>query len=414
MNTEMEKENEKTWTCFGCDSECNGEAILDANGNAYCSDCASEYLVTCDCCDEIYHINEMTFINHRTEMYCPECVARRTQVCSDCGDFTTEFHLTNTEQIICDDCFEENYTRCEDCGCIIHNDDSFEHHGELLCSNCYDDRRENDEEDDDDNEENINEYSYKPYPKFKHTETDTETIKLYLGFELEAGGADCSDRNSTAEKVLNESDNENYFYLKHDSSIPDYGFELVSHPMTLKFHQEYKWESILKIMSSGGLRSFDLDSACGLHIHASKAYLTPYRWMLIEWLILKNREKFMKIAQRKGNSYAFYNDLPNKNTPDRPHLKDVLGESDKRRYRVVNFNNKNTVEFRMFRGTLKYSSFISMLEIVDALVKWAKKTCIHNILKCKDAFGDFLEFVKANPEPYKHAIAYLKSKNITA
>ena len=43
------------------------------------------------------------------------------------------------------------------------------------------------------------------------------------------------------------------------------------------------------------------------------------------------------------------------------------------RYTCVNLQNKNTIEFRMFRGTLKYNTIIATIQFVDYLTDIAKE-----------------------------------------
>ena len=230
-------------------------------------------------------------------------------------------------------------------------------------------------------------------------------ILPYLGFELESGGLSSNYACKTIAESI--SDNEETFYLKEDGSIPEHGFELVSHPITLKRHKELDWEDIFRRMSNAGLKSHDLGpESCGLHVHVSRNYLSSYRWMLIDWFISKYQTQFETIARRKETHWARY-----KKSDGQP-LKEVYGKSSGTRYQAVNFENRNTVEFRLFRGTLKYSTFMATLEIVDALVHWAKKLAIHDILTGGNAFANFTQFISANGELYSNAVNYLKSKDL--
>ncbi len=154
-------------------------------------------------------------------------------------------------------------------------------------------------------------------------------------------------------------------------------------------------------------RSHDLGvEACGLHVHVSRNYLSPYKWLLIDWLISKYQTKFEAIARRKETHWATFK----KNNGQ--SVKDVYGKSCGSRYQAVNFENDNTVEFRLFRGTLKYATFMATLEIVDALVHWAKQVSISDILASKDAFCNFTQFVTSNGELYVNAVDYLTEKNL--
>lgn len=248
---------------------------------------------------------------------------------------------------------------------------------------------------------NIHEYSYSPTPRF-YASLEDEKKPAYLGFELEAGGVSIEARNAIAKSI---SDDEETFYLKKDASIPDHGFELVSHPITLKWHKKLDWENILNSMSKSGMKSHNLgEEACGLHVHVSKNYLSSYKWLLIDWFISKYQAQFELIARRKETHWACFK------KSNGQKIKDVFGKS-KNRYQAVNFENPNTVEFRLFRGTLKYSTFMATLEIVDALVHWARQLSISDVLSTGDAFENFFGYISDNGKLYENAVKYFKDKD---
>jgi hypothetical protein len=79
------------------------------------------------------------------------------------------------------------------------------------------------------------------------------------------------------------------------------------------------------------------------------------------------------------------------------------------RYRVLNFTNPSTVEFRLFKGTLKYETLLATLELVHAIIMFIKKINAVQILNMKD-FSVFTEFVKTNKKQYNNLIDYLNKK----
>jgi len=118
-----------------------------------------------------------------------------------------------------------------------------------------------------------------------------------------------------------------------------------------------------------------------------------------------SKTEFETIARRQETHWARFkksNGLP---------VKEVYGKSSGTRYQAVNFENTNTVEFRLFRGTLKYSTFIATLEIVDALVHWANQLSISDILASGDAFANFTGYILSNPL-YENAVNYLNENNL--
>ena len=48
-------------------------------------------------------------------------------------------------------------------------------------------------------------------------------------------------------------------------------------------------------------------------------------------------------------------------------LANVKKAYDRGRYTCVNLTNRDTIEFRMFRGTLKYNTLIATLQLVDRI-----------------------------------------------
>ena len=46
----------------------------------------------------------------------------------------------------------------------------------------------------------------------------------------------------------------------------------------------------------------------------------------------------------------------------------------KGRYQAINLENENTVEFRIFKGTLNYNTFLASLQFVVEISKYAKQT----------------------------------------
>lgn len=77
------------------------------------------------------------------------------------------------------------------------------------------------------------------------------------------------------------------------------------------------------------------------------------------------------------------------------------------RYVAVNLENYSTVEFRMWRGTLRYETFIATLQLVYEICRFA--ICLSDKEIENMAWSEFV--LKLNPE-LKELIAYLKSKRL--
>ena len=62
--------------------------------------------------------------------------------------------------------------------------------------------------------------------------------------------------------------NDQHIYIKSDGSLDD-GMEIVSHPMSLNYHQNFCWQEIMSKAVALGYRSHQT-STCGLHIHVNR------------------------------------------------------------------------------------------------------------------------------------------------
>ncbi len=320
-------------------------------------------LICCICGEELSP-DEVYRFNNR--VYCLDCFEDETVVCDDCGErIYSGDAVTDSNNTLCRDCFNESYYYCEECGCIIHSDnayymdnDEFEEYP--YCYSCY--RRIK-------KDRGIHDYSYKPDPIF-YGEGN-----MVIGVELEAdcGGFD----NDNAKEVLEiaNKDKEDRLYIKSDGSIDD-GFELVSHPMTLDYHKnEMPWESIMKKLIHMGYKSHQAGT-CGLHCHVNRnalgedfeareaaigriLYFVEHHWNEILKFSRRTEAQMDRWAARYDN-----NSKPKK-------LYDDIKKGYCSRYRAVNILNYNTIEFRMFRGTLKYNTFIATLQFVNEICKAA-------------------------------------------
>lgn len=366
--------------------------VNDRDGELYCESCRDDHLSYCEHCDEYSDSDKFAHIADLDEYWCDDCADCYAYRCEECGDYVSQ-NCGDDNTLLCNSCYADHYCTCDDCNEVIHNNNAYFHDDGTYCESCYNDNHSS----------NVHEYSYEPYLNFQSSDEDDEKCLAYLGFELEAGGVTSSERNRIADSI---SDGEDTFYLKEDGSIPEYGFELVSHPITLKRHKELDWADVLRQMSNAGMKSHDLgEESCGLHVHVSRNYLSPYKWLLIDWFISKYQSQFETIARRKETHWARFkksNGLP---------VKDVYGKSSGTRYQAVNFENTNTVEFRLFRGTLKYSTFMATLEIVDALVHWANQLSISDILASGDAFANFTAYIQSS-SLYENAVNYLAENNL--
>ncbi len=200
------------------------------------------------------------------QQLCPDCLEEHAVMCFCCGEHIWEDDNAGTENIpLCRACYDRYYTECSCCGRLIANEDARylsddpEDDEEPLCDDCYTRSA---------GERAIHDYFYKPEPIFYGK------AARFLGVELEIdGGGECNENANRVQAVANPAGTER-IYCKHDGSLDD-GFEIVTHPMTLAYHEkEMPWEAVLDEAKSMGYTSHQAGT-CGLHVHVNRDSFGP-------------------------------------------------------------------------------------------------------------------------------------------
>ena len=360
MNHEQE-----IYVCPGCGERMTADECAVDNNDLRCKNCGSIVSAWCDCCSRQYPLR------------------------SDHGDECTN---------LCPECFINSYFICDGCGVLVRNENGYtlpRHDLNRYCYDCYCDRREDDDD-------IIHGYFYKPDPIFFG---DGER---FFGVELEIDNAGYDECH--AEHLLDIANTgESRLYIKSDSSLDD-GMELVTHPMTLDYHQhEMPWQHILDKCIDMGYYSHKTDT-CGLHIHVNRTSLGKSvdaqeavigRILYIFEHFWDKMLAFSRRTERQLDRWAArYN--------YKGHPKEVLDHVkhlNPGRYTCVNLLNYSTIEFRIFRGTLKYNTLIATLQMVNRICDLAyflSDTEIRNL--------SWPEFVASVKEP--ELIQYLKERRL--
>jgi L-rhamnose mutarotase len=276
-----------------------------------------------------------------------------------------------------------------------------------LCNDCYNDRYGDDDDDgSSSSKEIIRSYNYKPTPKFYKV---SENDNVYLGIELEVERGD----SNVTHKAMAEMVSNDFLYFKSDGSLNN-GFEIVTHPMTISYIKKHKnvWADILNLLRSNKYRSYDTRT-CGMHIHISKNAFTTWHLYRFMKFFVDNSDFVTKISQRKIENldrWAALTDDPSESTKEYTQetlmYKAKKKRGNSKRYLAVNLQNDNSVEVRIFRGTLNDSSFFKNIEFVQALYDYTK-----SIPDPDMSLKSFLTFIKDNNE-YPYLRKFIADKNI--
>lgn len=311
---------------------------------------------TCSHCGAIHPLDERILCGN--DALCPDCADLLTVHCDRCGDriYLSDV-ICDERTTLCQHCYSSYYTTCEDCGRIISEHETYyadDDEDRALCEHCFNAHQKACA---------IHEYSYHPEPIFYGE-------GRYFGVELEIDDGGQSSFN--AKKLLHTANqNAEHLYIKTDGSL-DHGLELVTHPMTLEYHHHVMpWDEVLKQALDLGYLSHRT-STCGLHIHISRTAfgdteqaqeLAIARLLYFVEKFWSELLRFSRRTERQMNRWAARYGF-------QLSPQDVLQSAkDSRagRYTAVNLTNSDTVEIRMFRGTLKLNTLIATLQMVHAM-----------------------------------------------
>lgn len=237
-------------------------------------------------------------------------------------------------------------------------------------------------------QEYIHSFNYIPQEYIKHYMNDEDpSFTLLLGVEIEVGGNDkvtsVKDKSEHVKKCIqimngSESTDENLIYSTRDSTVQ---IELDTMPCSLEYHkQKMNYKKLFKYLDEIGYKGHDCQTA-GLHIHANRDYLGSSK--LVQQLtiskILYILEKFndeICVIARRNCSYSPF--VGKKQEED--SAVELYGKyKDAGKHVALNLKHPDTIEFRMFKSTLKYEIFILTLEFVKSIIDFAKSINIEEI-----------------------------------
>lgn len=384
---------------------------MSTRNDGMCTKCFDSIAISCEHCGDKFIKDEHHVITFEGKTYvlCDNCKSR-IDVCDKCGKpcFSEEEYHTHDEQCICNRCWDKmKIVTCERCGISYEPDETIiskKKNGSYLCKLCHQAIIIG---------SRVREYSYKPDPTF-FNEPGINT-RLYYGVELEINTPANGSNRDYVLRYLEDNVNfpDEFLYCKHDSSIGmgangregHAGFEIVTHPMAYEYMIGSGREKIQKIMSLSklGCKSYKTDT-CGMHVHMSKRAFTSSSLGRYLHFIFDNRDFNLMISERKNiakvDEYcSFTPDYSIETLADRM----TNGGSRSERHKAVNLNCPNTVELRIFRGTLNYGRFMKNIEYCKAVFDFSCTTTANTV-------DNFKQYVKDNSNRYPNLFMFLDKK----
>ena len=348
----------------------------------------------CSTCGETHPLCDQYEV--QGDLLCMNCADGLTVVCDHCGERTYEADsVSDSDTVLCQACYDRHFSTCADCGRILRTGTAYYLDGEddPYCESCY--YRHADES-------ALHEYSYVPELQFHGKGS------RFFGVELEVDGAGQSSHK--AERILEVANREEEnLYVKTDGSL-DAGLELVTHPMTLDYHlHSMPWAEVLQKARELDYLSHRIGT-CGLHVHVARTafgmhleqqetaiarllYFVEKFWAELLRFSRRTESQIRRWAARYGLKLCPLEVLDN------------AKNSCAGRYAAVNMMNADTVEIRMFRGTLKLNTLLATLQLVNHLCDVAVFLTDEELQAL--SWFDFLDRIH-EPE----LIQYLRERNL--
>jgi hypothetical protein len=407
MTDEVENQVHECAVC-STDIEADDVIFTSYSGTEICSDCSQ----ICYRCDNIESVND-TFHTVDGDLWCEDCTERSAYWCENCEEYNSNgsAFVNDRSEHWCDGCLDGAYY-CEDC-------DEWNADGCDRCSeNC-----------DDNGNRIIHDYNYRPDAIF-HSTTNDE--RLFFGIEIEV---EARDNLKDSAEYAHQLEALDLAYLKHDGSLSN-GFEIVTHPMS---HEFFKNEAgdffrvIEGLRSQIGIRVKSWDTrTCGLHIHISRTGFNGgahmHRFLN---LVYSNQEFYEKLAGRSSEQWAKFDDIYMRsyvyNSDDSiveddygraltqrvrqfKHKLDNNSRSD--RYSAVNTNNRETLEMRIFRGSVNGETIKAHIDLAHASVEYTRTLSVKDVREGALSSNNFMWYIIQNVEVYPELVARMNKLSI--
>lgn len=274
------------------------------------------------------------------------------------------------------DTLKDNYTYCEDTedyqpnDYVIYLEDTGEHVSDdydyYECDNChnyfshdYEMHRMNGDYYCDDCWEDVNPiiYGYHEYHEGYYPRSLARESPLFMGFELEVDDVR-GDCKSLASSVL-DGDMDGTLHCEYDCTV---AFEFISQPCTLEYHKNQHYNDWFFSELDGNCESHDAET-CGLHVHVNKSFFDDRGYDRLKTILFFFKDELFQFSRRQHWNYS-YSDFGEKIGKSSVTMHKAKHTKEYGHSTWFNENNSSTYEFRFFRGTLRYETFMASLELV--------------------------------------------------
>ena len=224
----------------------------------------------------------------------------------------------------------------------------------------------------------IEDSEYSPdFIRFEKT-TGKYPVNLLMGFEMEVDPINRRKWDTFGRQVKSLINKHDWLYAKEDGSVD--GCEINSHPFN------WNWFVSKRALGSiGNLSSFAKASRqCGFHIHLARRFFSSEHLAKMVYFFYANPDFITNISQRDDMHYCsptVDDCCEEKVTPQiARNLANGWNEDYSfERYMALNLCPEETVEIRIFQGTINKVLIRAYLEFAIACALYTKETPIEKV-----------------------------------
>lgn len=306
--------------------------------------------------------------------------------CEDCAD-SYGFRCERTEEF-----YESRHFTCVEVEgsyvCLEDNSD------DIYCWNNGDYHWEPEPEEEED-EDSCGRGSYHGDHYTRASWKKKHKLHDLFGVELEIKANDKSDLSDLCITAKDLG-----FIPEFDGSLCEsYGVEIVAPPIALHDYRNGQWNAFLST-ARGKATGWDAGTGYGIHISLRRSSLNRIQQFKFLRFFGYNQTFCEGIAGRKSNTYADYS------------INSALrwGSYETGRYAAAALREGDRIEVRIFRSTLKKSSFLKNVQFVAALVEFVRCCSIRDTLGC-DSFVEFVSH-RSRRNRYRELVAFIDEKGL--
>ena len=356
-----------------------------------CNSCVEDGLVNgvivpCDVCGKLNFASALRSVRTADGMVSMCNLCRASGELVECYVCHIWYKQSPGHEIVCPDC-SGRARRCMNCNEVMGE----EKLRDGLCVDCFNER---------DYEQAreggyIQQYHTSHEVGYRPERLGIGGERVLYGFELEVQKFDGLKAKRLIDIILEVESVFGDVFIERDSSLGNTGFEIISQPFSLQaypFVMDRVARGCKLLSDSGYMANTDdefVSSGCGLHFHVSRTAIDTNGLARLLMIVDKALPTIIAASRRDSDSlqeFARPINMPCiKGLPascaQGTIINNVINKRVANHHKMVNLDNRNTIEFRFFKGTLVPEYFDASFEMVNALLDMARTTSVYSIAK---------------------------------